>query len=186
MKQVLMAAAAGVALTLGACATATPYQPVGATSVRGGYAEERISGDRWRVTFSGNSVTSRDTVEMYLLYRAAELSLQNGFDCFEAQNRATDRDTRYVGSPDPFWSGSAWGPYWRPYWRFSARGAWSRWDPYWGDDWDVREVTRYEASAEVVMRHGCAADDRYAFRAQEVIDNLGPRVVRPGQPDGRM
>lgn len=177
MKKFLITVAAA-ALTLSACATATPYQPVGATSVRGGYSEERIAGERYRVTFAGNSVTSRETVEMYLLYRAAELSLQNGFECFEAQNRATDANRRYVGTPDPFWS-SGWGPYWRPYWRFSGRSGWSRWGDPWADDWDVREITRYEASAEIVMRHSCAAEDRYAFKAQEVIDNLGPRVVRP-------
>jgi hypothetical protein len=187
MNKILYAAAAAGALLLSACATATPYQPIGATRVRGGYAEERISSDRFRVTFSGNSVTSRDTVEMYLLYRAAELTLADGFDCFETANRSTDRDTRYVGTPDPFWSGSPWGPYWHPYWRHYSRFGWSRWDPFWGDDWDVREVTRYEASAEVIMRKGaCPAGDRYAFDAHEVIDHLGPRVVRPGAPDGRM
>ena len=100
MKQMLVAAAAVSVLALGACATATPYQPVGATSVRGGYAEERIAANRFRVTFSGNSVTSRDTVEMYLLYRAAELTVQGGFDCFEAQNRATDADTRRTVSTE--------------------------------------------------------------------------------------
>ena len=186
MKQVLMAAVAASVLALGACATATPYQAVGATSVRGGYAEERIAANRFRVTFSGNSVTSRDTVEMYLLYRAAELTVENGFDCFEAQNRATDADTRYVGAPDPFWAGSGFGPYWRPSWRFSGRLGWTRWDPYWGNDFDVREVTRYEASAEVVMTIGaCPANDRYAFTAREVMTNLGPRVLRPATPDGR-
>lgn len=186
MRQLLAAAAAASVLALGACATATPYQAVGATSVRGGYAEERIAANRYRVTFSGNSVTSRDTVEMYLLYRASELTVENGFDCFEAQNRATNADTRYVGAPDPFWAGSGFGSYWRPYWRFSGRAGWTRWDPYWGDDFDVREVTRYEASAEVVMTRGaCPAEDRFVFNAREVMANLGPRVLRPATPDGR-
>ena len=52
MKQMFMAAAAASVLALGACATATPYQPVGATSVRGGYAEERIAANRSRCTCS--------------------------------------------------------------------------------------------------------------------------------------
>ena len=185
MKKLLIAAAAG-ALMLSACATATPYQPVGATSTRGGYAEERIAANRFKVTFSGNSVTARDTVEMYLLYRAAELTVENGFDCFATENRSTDRDTRYVGSPDPYWGGSPWGPYWHPYWRHYSRLGWSRWDPIWGDDWDVQEITRYEASSEVIMSKGaCPAGDRYSFDAREVMTNLGPRVVRPGAPDGR-
>ena len=179
MKRLLIAVAA-TGLALSACATATPYQPVGATSTRGGYAEERITESRWRVMFAGNSMTSRDTVEMYLLYRAAELTVQNGYDWFEAVNRVTDRDTRYVGSPDPYWYGSRWGPYWRPSWRWYGPRGWSRWDPFWGSDWDVREVTRYEAHAEIVMHRGRApTDDRFAFDAREVMANLGPCVMRP-------
>lgn len=180
MKRILLACAAMAAVSLSACATATPYQPMGATSVRGGYADERLGEDRFRVTFAGNTVTSRDTVEMYLFYRAAELTLENGYDCFETVNRVTDRDTRYVGTPDPFWRGHRWGPYWRPYWRSYSRFGWSRWDPYWGDDWDVREVSRYEASAEVIVRRGpCPAGDRYVFDARQVTADLGPRVIRP-------
>jgi len=180
MRQLLLAAGLGTALALTACATATPYQPMGATGVRGGYADERIGADRFRVTFAGNSVTSRDTVEMYLFYRAAELTLEAGKECFETVNRVTDRDTRYVGSPDPFWRGYRWGPYWRPYWRSYGRFGWSRWDPYWGDDWDVREVTRYEANAEVIVRDGpCPTGDRYVFDARQVVADLGPRVIRP-------
>lgn len=180
MNKLMLAAAAGAMIALSACATATPYQPVGATSARGGYADQRIGDDRWRVTFAGNSMTSRDTVEMYLMYRAAELTLENGFDCFEAVNRVTDRDTRYVGSPDPYWGGSRWGAYWRPSWRNYSRFGWSRWDPYWGNDWDAREVTRYEASGEVIMRRGaCPANDRYVFDARQVVADLGARVVRP-------
>ncbi len=179
MKKMLIAMAA-VGLMLSACATATPYQPVGATSVRGGYAEDRIAENRWRVTFAGNTVTSRDTVEMYLLFRAAELTLQTGYDCFETVNRVTDADTRYLGTPDPYWRGSAWGPYWRPSWRHYGPYGWSRWDPFWGNDFDVRAVTRYEAHAEIIMRRGpCPRDDRFTFDAREVQANLGPRVMRP-------
>ena len=59
VKPVLLAAVA--ALALSACATATPYQPVGASGARGGYAEQRLENDRFRVSFSGNSVTSKRT-----------------------------------------------------------------------------------------------------------------------------
>ena len=48
--------------------------------------------DRWRVTFAGNSLTSRETVEAYLLFRASELSVQNGYDWFEIVDRHTNRD----------------------------------------------------------------------------------------------
>ena len=177
MKKILIAAAA--ALALSACATATPYAPAG-PGQSGGYSEYRVSQERWRVSFAGNSVTSRDTVEMYLLYRAAEVTLENGGDWFETVDRSTTRDTRYVGSPDPWFGSSPWGPYWHPAWRHYRGGYWSRWDPFWGDDWDVREVSRYEAQSEIITHRGPRPEgDAHAFDAREVIANLGPRVMRP-------
>ena len=67
LKPALLAAAA--ALALSACATATPYGPAGIDS-RYGYSEQRVDADRFRVSFAGNSVTSREQVEMSLLLRA--------------------------------------------------------------------------------------------------------------------
>lgn len=173
-----MVVIAAAAATLAACATATPYQPA-AQGSRYGYSDIRLQEDRYRVTFAGNSVTSREQVEMSLLLRSAEVTLQSGYDWFATVNRATDRDSRYYTQPDPFYS-SRYGPYWSPYWRFHRRGYWSRWDPFWGNDFSVQEVTRYEASAEIVMGRGQKpANDANAFDAREVVDNLGPRVARP-------
>ena len=89
---------------LGACATATPYQA--AQNSNSGYAEQQIETNRWTVSFSGNSLTDRQTVETYLLYRAAELTSQQGFDHFRVVKRETEADTRYVqtGYNDPFYS----------------------------------------------------------------------------------
>jgi hypothetical protein len=177
MKRLVLIAAA--ALALGACATATPYQAAGTGGQRGGYMEQRLETNRYRVGFAGNSLTSRDTVEMYLLYRSAELTLQDGYDWFSTVDRATDRDTRYVGTPEP-WFGPRYGAGWGPSWRFYRGGAWSRWDPFWGSDFDVREVTRYEANAEIVMGRGPKpASDPNAFDARDVVQNLAPRVATP-------
>lgn len=171
-------------LTLAACATATPYAPASPGN-RYGYAEQRVDADRYRVSFSGNSVTSREQVEMGLLLRAAELTVQSGRDWFTTVNRATERDTRVVGSPDPFFY-DRYRPYWGPNWRYYRRGAWSPWgpwgrynDPFFGPSMDYREIDRFEATTEVVFGSGRKpADDPNAFDAREVIDNLGPRVPR--------
>lgn len=181
-KSVLVATTA--ALALSACATPTPYQPAGAGNY-GGYAEQRLENDRYRVSFSGNSVTSREDVEMGLLLRAAELTAENGFDWFATVNRATDRDTRLqsFGNPgfgDPFYG--RYSPFWGPTWRYYDRGRWSPWgDPFWGrNDFDVRQIDRYEATSEIIMGKGAKpANDANAFDAREVIANLGPRVNRP-------
>ena len=175
LKPVLLVTAA--ALALSACASATPYGPVG-PNTRYGYSEQRVDADRYRVSFAGNSVTSREQVEMSLLLRAAELTLESGYDWFETNNRATDRDTRYSTSPSPL--SARYGRYWGPSWRFYRGGLWSRWDPFWGDDFDVRQIDRYEASSEIIMGRGPKpADNADAFDAREVVSNLSGRVTRP-------
>ena len=94
----------GVAtLTLSACVTATPYQPVvqGRASL-GGFTEQKVENNRYRVTFKGNSLTSRETVEGYLLFRAAELTVQNGYDWFALAQRDTDKKTTTSVDTEPF------------------------------------------------------------------------------------
>src|SRR5947208_3545822 len=123
-----------LAMGLAACETATPYQPnIRGSATSGGYSETRIEPNRWRVNFAGNSMTSRETVEGYLLYRAAELTLQNGGDWFEIVDRDTTRNQRTYVEPDPLynpWYGSRFG-YWRPSWRYRTHGyGWRTWDPF--------------------------------------------------------
>ena len=175
-KSVRMATLAGAAaLALSACATATAYGPADPDG-RYGYSESRLEADRYRVTFSGNSVTSREQVEMSLLLRAAELTVHSGYDWLSTVERATDRDTRFYTTRDPFYY-DRYGPYWTPYWRFRSRGYWSPFAHRWGPDYDVRQIDRYEASAEIVMGRGHKpAGDPNAFDARDVIDNIGPRV----------
>ena len=102
MKRKLLAVAAAIALTggLAACETATPYQPLNAKEASsGGYSDARLNSDRWRVSFSGNTVTSRETVERYLLYRAAELTTSQGFDWFVTPDKNTDRKSEVYIDP---------------------------------------------------------------------------------------
>lgn len=179
IRPALLATAA--ALALAACATPTPYQPAGYNGQRGGYAEQRLEADRFRVTFAGNSATSREQVETSLLLRAAEITVENGADWFMTANRATDRDVRYLGGVSP-WArrGGLYGGYWGPSWRYYSRGYWSPWGDPFGDDFDVRAVDRYEANAEIVLGRGPKpANDPNAFDAREVIANLSGRVARP-------
>ena len=160
------------ALLLGAGATSTPYAPMDG---RYGYSEQRIETDRFRVEFHGNSSTSRETVETFLLYRAAELTLENGFDYFLVVERDTDVNKTYStlsARPAPF------GPY--PY-------AYSRFPYYaygypWSQDVTVHERRRFEAQAYIVLRKGeKPEDDVMAFNASEVLANLGPQILQSQQ-----
>ena len=67
-------------LALAACTSATPYQAVNKKGE--GFSEFQLEQNKYRVVFSGNTQTPITTVENYLLYRAAEVTLDKGFDYF--------------------------------------------------------------------------------------------------------
>lgn len=166
MRSLLLAAAA---LGLAACATSTPYQP----AAEGGYGfqEQQIESNRVRITFRGNTMTDRETVESYLLYRAAEVTLEHGKDYFVLVTRDTEEHSRLQGTNFPshfryraFWPGRGWAPFY---------------DPFWDEPESYREVTRYEAIAEIAMFNGQKpADNADAYDAREVQANLQARVTR--------
>jgi len=190
------------AVILTACATATPYQPSANTDMRNGFSELQIEKDRVKVTFDGNSLTDRQTVETYLLYRAAELTKGAGYDYFVLTDRATDKETRIqdTGFNDPYygffnysyfhprygWSSAYYRPYYHPFFRSSRShfgGRLGAYDPFydrWGSSFDYREITRYRASAEVKFGRGDKPSDMdNAFNAGEVLVNLGDKIVYP-------
>lgn len=163
-------------LVAAACTTATPYRPASAGADHTGYSSMQIESDRYRVSFAGNSMTSRETVERYLLFRAAELTLEHGGDWFVMADRQTDRRSNtYIDRP--FGAGDY--GYWGPAWRYRGRGfGWRSWDPYWGDPFfdssiDVRTVDLYEATAEIVIGRGAKpVGNVRAFDARDVIARL--------------
>jgi hypothetical protein len=169
----VLAATLALGLGLAACETATPYQPLQASNqVYGGFSDQKLDDTHVRVTFQGNSVTSREQVNNYLLYRAAELTVAQGFDWFEMVDQHThDRTTTFtVGG----------GVYWSPYWRIHRHWGWGGWDDGFGDDVDVQTIDQYKAEAEVGMGHGPKpADDPRAFEARAVMSNLSAQIVRP-------
>lgn len=189
MKRLIAVMLAVTALgALSACQTATPYQPqTTAGRYATGFSDFRIDDTHWRVTFRGNSLTSRETVERYLLYRAAELTVQQGGDWFEAADRHTERHSSFVGVGDPFYAsgfGLAYGWGWRPSWSYYGPGGWVGWNPwaggpFWADDVDIEQIDRYETTAEIVIGKGPAPKDHRVFDARQVMANLGPSIVRP-------
>lgn len=83
-------------LLLAACASQTPYKPASKADTYG-YTETRLTGDHYRVAFSGNASTPADTTRDFALLRAAELTLQNGNDWFQLISRSTDKKTQTSG-----------------------------------------------------------------------------------------
>ncbi len=151
-------------LGLGACATLTPYQPL---EGRYGYSEQKLDSDRYRIVFAGSSATPRQTVENYLLYRAAEMTVFNGYDHFIVSNASTQAE----GDNSPSVGlGIGLGGF-----RFGGNG---------GLGIGVNTATggnsvAWRAQTDIQIRKGAkpvAAAD--AYDAREVMSNLGPLVQR--------
>ena len=189
-RKLALGSAAAIALCIGAltgCATPTPYQPYRAgdlVAAHGGYSEQRLAPDRFMVRFHGNELTSQERVEGYMLYRAAELTLQKGYDSFEIIERHTEHDVETRVRPDPFypsWYGSTYG-YWRPHWRYYYPGAgWGPWSPYGYGSVDIQRVESFEAEAEIIMQRGVSDLGRRVFDARRVIADIGPTIEFPGR-----
>jgi hypothetical protein len=195
-RKLALASAASVALLLGACVTETTYRPAtGQGFSRTGYSERQVDQNRFLVSFAGNSSTPRDTVERYLLFRAAEITLQSGGTHFVMVDRDTDLQSRTYTTPGFNRGGfgyGGFGGYWGPSWRYYGTGfGYGRgfgWSPWYGggfgafNDFDVETVQRYEATAEIVVGRGpIPRDNLRAFDARQVADRIGPTVVLPGQ-----
>ncbi len=151
----MLVCAAGL---LTACATVTPYQPL----TNGyGYQDQQLENNRYRVSFVGNSETPRSTVEDYLLYRAARITLDDGYDYFVMYRRKTERSTHYVttyAGPPAF--------YYYPLF----------YDPLFATG-SSYPVNRYHAYATIVLHHGKKPpDDIHAYDARQVVQHLKPEI----------
>jgi len=152
-----------VVLGVAGCAVPTPYQP--ATDGYG-FTEQQLESNRYRVAFSGNSVTPRDVVQNYLLYRAAEVTVEKGHDYFTVVNQDIERSTAYYGSGyDSFPFGG---------------GGWNRpWGPGFGN-YTAYPIDSYTAFADIVMGDGeKPAGEVNAYDAHDVLRQLGPQIERP-------
>lgn len=184
-----IAALAGV-LVLGGCMTPTPYVP----RVQGqetGYTDMALTQNRYRITFTGNSATPRETVESYLLLRSAEVARAAGYESFVFDTRNTSANTSVSTTPgfsDPYYgygyggwgrrSGFAFGT------GFGSGGGGYRsgfgygsgfgfpYDP----NMDIVTRTKFQAYAEIVLlTPEQAARESRAMKATEVMDRMGPQ-----------
>ena len=153
MRILMLAAALAAAAVADARAETTRYQPI-TSSHHYGYAETQIDVNRVRVSFAGNGETSRETVETYLLYRAAELTLQRGFDYFIVAGHSVDTSSQYAASGPPV-------PPIMPPRRY-------------------REISSYTATSDVILHRGARPPGvENAFDARAVYANLAGRITRP-------
>ena len=117
-------------------------------------------------------MTPRETVESYLLLRAAEVTRAAGYTNFMFDTRNTRANTSvqtipYGPTADPFFGGG-WG-------RHGGFGYWGGWGFAYDPMVDVVVRTNYEAYAEIVLlTPDQAAKEPRALNANEVISRIGP------------
>jgi hypothetical protein len=157
----VLAAFLGASLLAGCTTSAPDYRPRGPGGLVG-YSDLQLAPNVYRVSFSGSSASTRDDVEIYLLRRAAEVTLQAGYSHFGLRRQDTERSTRYIG--DSYLDG--------PYYYYPYR-SWYWSYPYWpGDAWPVDSYSTY---AEVVMyKSDEAANHPEAIDALSLVQRLQP------------
>ncbi|HYS47002.1 MAG TPA: hypothetical protein VEM35_11210 [Rhizomicrobium sp.] len=179
LMSIVPAWAAEVPATAVDAPTVPPAKP-------GVFSQQKRSAIRYHLVVAGHKFTSRDAIEKYLLYRAAELALEQKAGWFTLIESRSKGDTVPAPKPDP--AGLRYSfrvAYWRPVWRYKTSGApgWKGWSPFSSVaffDGDPKSVTDFEASADIVLRKGPMNDaDPLAFEAGAVSDFLVNQVSPP-------
>ena len=152
----------------------------------GVFTLQKRAGTRYHLAVKGHTLTSRDAVEKYLLFRAAELTLDQHDSWFTLIEARAKGDTAPPSKPDP--QGLRFSfrmAYWRPAWRYKLAGAsaWQSWSPFSGAAFpatDPKSVTDFEVSADIVLHKDIMNDaDPLAYDAGAVSDLLVNQVSPP-------
>jgi hypothetical protein len=150
-----------IVCSIAAIGCATPYQPDG---LGGGYSDNRIDSDTVSVEFRGNGYTSKRKVEMYLLYRCAEVTRDARYDYFVALNPSTEASQGSFSTPGSFSSMTSF-----------ARGAAFTRASYFPSQ--TINFTYYGATTLIRMGRGQKpAENIAAYNAREVIEYMGPQI----------
>jgi hypothetical protein len=152
------------------------------------FASQKKGASGFHLTVTGHKFTSRDEVENYLAYRAAELTMAQKANWFTFTETRVKSDT--VAAPKRDVSGKRYSfrmEYWRPVWRYKMAGdtVWKSWSPFSGaaffaDGVDPKTIAAFEVSADVTLRSGPMDDaNPLAFEAGAVSDLLVNQVSPP-------
>jgi hypothetical protein len=167
---------------------AAPAAPVVSDAAPGVFTAQQRGPARFHLTVAGHAFTSRESIEKYLAYRAAKLTMDQHFSWFSFAESRAKGDTAPVPKPDP--SGPRYSfrlEFFRPVWRYrtAAAPAMQRWSPFshaafFADGADPKSITQYEVSADIVLHKGMVADDNpLAFDGSALSQLLLNQVAPP-------
>lgn len=164
MKRLTFGLIAVSALALSACASLAPYGPQ--QSARGqGFSEQRIESNRFRVTYNG--VGAAGPVADRALFRAAQLTVDQGYDWFEVTQRWIDGRPDSAGGVRPSVSIGAGSGRYGGY-RSSGVGV--------GLGFDLSGPQPTSTTLEIVMGRGAKPDRPEAYDARGVQDAIRNRL----------
>lgn len=145
-------------LSLAACMSAPTRYVAAADTDDMGYREQRLEQERYRVSFRGNPDLKGPQVEDMALRRAAELTIQNGYEWFNVVSRNTDlAGGSYTPSGPTIGVGGSTGSF------GSGIGI--------GLGFNLGGDSRqYQSTLEVLMGRGAKPVDPNAYDAQQVLN----------------
>ena len=164
MKRLTLSLIVASALALGACASLAPYGPQ--QSARGqGFSEQQIESNRFRVTYNG--VGAAGPVVDRALFRAGQLTVDQGYDWFEVTQRWIDGRPDSAGGVRPSVSIGAGSSRYGGY-RSSGVGV--------GLGFDLSGPQPTSTTLEIVMGRGAKPDRPDAYDARRVQDAIRSRL----------
>jgi hypothetical protein len=154
------------ALLIGSCAT--PFQQESTSFTGYGYRDYRIDSNTVSVSFSGNGMNPKQTVEMYLLYRCAQITQQSGYDYFVIADQSTQAT---LNSSAGYYTGVQPGLY-------SVSGTWPGQYYSAGTYFPGVIWTEYGSQATIKLFKGQPPEGNpLAYDARDVLAHLGPEVL---------
>ena len=164
MKRLTFGLIAASALALSACASLAPYGPQQSAGGQG-FNEQRIESNRFRVTYNG--VGAPGPVVDRALFRAAQLTVDQGYDWFEVTQRWIDGRPDSAGGVRPSVSIGAGSS---RYGGYSASGVGV------GLGFDLSGPQPTSTTLEIVMGRGAKPDRPEAYDARRVQDAIRNRL----------
>jgi hypothetical protein len=141
----------------------------------------------YHLVVAGHKFTSRDDIEKYLAWRAADLTLSDKGSWFTFTPARAKTDAVALPKRDPAAPRHSFQmANFKPVWRYKIKGGeWKSWSPYSGaaffaDSVKAEDISDFEASADIVVRKGVMDDaDPLGYEAGAVSDLLINQVSPP-------
>lgn len=129
-----------------------------------GYRDARLTAHHYRVSFSGDYGTARETVENFALFRAAQVTLLHGDDHFRVVSQQTLPITEHADYGPTASFGYGWG------------------SPFWAGGIGLRTPgearTRYESVIQIEIGPDVPDQGPDIYDAHQVRQNLAPGVSK--------